>query len=112
MTFAEFWDAVSQVFSATDVIRLSLLVIILLLTGFLMPSYGSILNATALALLAFAGALYIRGLVDGGQDAVALARDNWNSFLALDGKTLFVYALSFAVVISAVFFLRNTMSRG
>jgi hypothetical protein len=112
MTFADLWDGILQVFSTTDMIRLSLLVLILLLTGFLMPSYGSILNATALALIAFAGALYIRGLIAGGQDAVALAQENWNSFLALDGKTLFVYALSFAVVISAVFLLRSTMSRG
>jgi hypothetical protein len=112
MSFGELWDAAVQVFSATDLIRLSLLVIILLLAGFLMPSFGSILNATALALVAFAAAMYVRSLMGGGQDAVGLAKSDWDSFLALDGKTLFVYALSFAVVISAVFFVRAMFSRG
>ena len=113
MSFNELWEAVLQIFSASDIIRLTLLVMVLLLAGFLMPSYGSILNATALALLAFAGALYVRSLMMGGdKDAVALAQDNWNLFLALDAKTLFVYALSFAVAISLVFFLRSAVSRG
>ena len=111
MSFSELWDAVLQIFSASDIIRLSLLVVILLLAGFLMPSYSAILNATALALLAFAAALYLRTLIGGDQDAVSLAQANWNEFLALDAKTLFVYALSFAVVISAVFFLRSMVSR-
>ena len=112
MSFNELWEAVLQIFSASDIIRLTLLVMVLLLAGFLMPSFGSILNATALALLAFAGALYVRSLMSSEQDAVALAQDNWNQFLALDAKTLFVYALSFAVAISLVFFLRSAVSRG
>ena len=112
MSFGELWDAAVQVFSATDLIRLSLLLIILLLAGFLMPSFSSILNATALALVAFVAAMYVRALIGGGQDAVGLAKSDWNSFLALDGKTFFVYALSFAVVISAVFFVRSMISRG
>lgn len=112
MSFGELWDAVLNVFNATDLIRLALMVIILALAGFLMPSFSSILNATALALVTFVAAIYVRALLGGGQDAMGLAKSDWNAFLALDGKTLFVYALSFAVAISAVFFIRSLINRG
>jgi hypothetical protein len=105
------WDAMLAVFSAADLIRLTLLVIILLLAGFLMPSISKIINATVVALAAFAGALYLRGLIAGDEDPVSLARTSWHSLLALDAKTLLAYALSFALTISLVFFLRIVIDR-
>ncbi len=112
MSLSDLWNAALQIFSSADMIRLALLVVILILAGFLMPSFGSILNATFLALVAFVAAMYMRGLLDQGQDPMGLAKSDWNAFLGLDGKTLFVYALSFAVIISAVFFVRSAIRRG
>ena len=106
MDLSELWGAMLQVFSATDLIRLTLLVIILLLAGFLMPSYGAIFRATALALVAFAAVLYLRGLIAGSDAAVS-----WNDLLALKAETLLVYALTFAAAISVVFFARSMVDR-
>jgi hypothetical protein len=111
MSLADLLNAALQIFSAGDLIRLALLAAILILTGFLMPSFGSILNATFLALVAFVAAMYVRGLLTQGQDPMGLAKSDWNAFLGLDGKTLFVYALSFAIIISAVFFVRTAIRR-
>lgn len=111
MSIADFWNAALAVFSTEDVIRLVILAVILIVTGVLMPSIGSILNATFLALLAFVVALYLRSLTQGGADAMGLVKSDWNAFLGLDGKTLFVYALSFAIIITAVYFVRSIISR-
>jgi hypothetical protein len=112
MSIADLWNAALAVFSTADVIRLVILAAVLIVSGFLMPSFGSILNATFLALVAFVVALYVRSLTAGGQDAMGLIKSDWNAFLTLDGKTLFVYALSFAVIITVVFFIRSIVSRG
>ena len=82
MSIADFWDAALAVFSATDVIRLVILVVILLVAGLLMPSFGTILNATLVALVAFVVALYLRWLSSRRGGCHGARQADWNAFLA------------------------------
>jgi len=109
--FEDILNVVIGVFSTEDMIQLGVLLAVMLLAGLFMPNIGSIVTTTFVALVLFALAMFVRGVVLDGQDAATLAEMDWQNFLALEVKVLFAYAVAFAVVISVVFFVRSLVSR-
>lgn len=103
----DIWHSMHGIVASADVVTLVIMAVIALGAGFMMQSFGSIVTTTFVALLAFALAGYVRAVTAGGQNAAAYAQTDWHGFLGLQMLTLVAYALTFAVVIAVVHFVRS-----
>lgn len=100
-----------QIFSTGDLIRLGIIAGAIIIAGVAMPSFGSLLNFTALALVLFVGGTYARALALNGALPGDLAREDWHKFLSMDGRHLLTYAVSFAILVAVVRILRGLVVR-
>lgn len=106
----DIWNSIHGIITSADVITLVIMGVIALAAGFTMQSLSSIVTTTFMALLAFALAGYVRAVVM-GQNAAAYAQTDWHGFLSLQMLTLLAYAITFAIVIGIVHFVRSLVFR-
>ncbi|HEY3636704.1 MAG TPA: hypothetical protein VGK90_01035 [Rhizomicrobium sp.] len=95
---------VASAFSAFDAYTYVILVLISIGAAFTMRSMGSIVTATIAALVVFATAIFLRGLVSTGftsSATVSMVHDYWAALLTLQFAMLCVYALVSGTIIAA-----------
>jgi hypothetical protein len=109
----ELWNMAVQIFSTDDWVRLVIIAVIVIAGGFFMSSFGQLLNTTVLALIVFVIATMVRAeMAPDAPDFGTLLQQDWDTFLAMDVKTLLVWFLSFAVLIAIVHGIRSLVFRG
>jgi hypothetical protein len=108
----DLWHSVLAIATSGDYVSLGIMAIIALAAGFAMQDFGSLITATVGALTIFAIAIYVRAIVSvKGASAAALAQSDWHNLLGVTFHTLLAYAISFAIVISAVRIVRTLVGR-
>src|ERR1700722_15316324 len=108
----DLWHSVMGIVTSGDYVTLGIIVVIALAFGFVMQEFGSLVTATVGALAIFALALYLRALFSvKGASAGALAQSDWHNLLGVTFHTLLAYAVTFALVISAVRIVRTLINR-
>jgi hypothetical protein len=107
----DIWNTIHGIAVSTPIPMLAVAVVIMLVAGFVMHSFESILTTTVLALIAFALAGYVMAVTVGGHNASAYATEDWNAFLGLHMLTLIAYLVIFAVAIGVVHLVRSLVMR-
>ncbi len=107
----EIWNAIHAIVMSADMITLGIAIVVVLVAGFVMEGFNSIISATLVALIGFALLGYVRAVTLGKQEAVAFANTDWHNFLGLPMITLVAYAVLFAVLIAVVHFVRSAVLR-
>ena len=109
----DIWHAVQGIVMSSDWITLVIMAVIALGAGFLMQSFVALPVTTAVALIAFGLAGYVRAVTLGKQNAAAFAGTDWQAFLNLQIKLLLPYFVLFLVAIAVAHALRMvTLGRG
>ena len=106
----DIWNTVHAIILSSGMVALIMMAVIALAAGFMMQSFNSIVTTTFVALLAFALTSYAYAVARGA-NAAASAQADWHSFLDLHMLTLVAYALTFAVAIGIVHFVRSLIIR-
>jgi hypothetical protein len=106
----DIWSAVHGIIATSGMVPLILMAVIAVAAGFMMQNFSSILSATVIAMLAFALATYAYAVARGAS-AAASAQADWHNFLDLHMLTLVAYAVTFAVAIGVVHFVRSLVLR-
>ena len=106
----DIWSAVHGIITTSGMVPLILMAVIAVAAGFMMQNFSSILSATVIAMLAFALATYAYAVARGAS-AAASAQADWHNFLDLHMLTLVAYAVTFAVAIGVVHFVRSLVLR-
>lgn len=109
----EIWNAIHAIIigAVADPITLGIMIVVVLGAGFMMQGMESLLNATLIALLAFALLGYVRMVTLNKQPAGAYAVTDWHSFATTPALTLLSYALIFALGIAIVNTVRSLVMR-
>jgi len=106
----DIWNAVHAIIASSGMVALITMAVIAVAGGFMMQSFNSIITTTVVALLAFALATYAYAVARGA-NAAASAQADWHNFLDLHMMTLLAYAITFAVAIAVVHFVRSLVIR-
>jgi len=93
----DIWHAIHDILFGADWKTLAVMAVIALGAGYLMQSFGSVLNTTLVALIAFALVEYVMTITLGKQDASSTATTDWKAFQDLHMLSLLAYSLIFAV---------------
>lgn len=109
-TLLDAWYSILPAFSSFDPVTYTMMALIVVGGGLMMPNIASIINATLAALMIFALALFARTALV-AQDAATLARADWNDLLAMPVHTLSTYVLVFGVAIAMIYGLRNLATK-
>ncbi|MEJ0028205.1 MAG: hypothetical protein WDN01_19425 [Rhizomicrobium sp.] len=96
----DIWHAIHDVVLSSDWKTLAIMAVIALGAGYLMQSFGSVVSATVVALVAFALVEYAVAITIGKQNASAYATADWKAFQELHMLTLLAYGVIFAVAIA------------
>lgn len=89
-------DILAPPFSTFDAYTFLMMILVGIGAAFTMRSIGSLVTATIAALVVFATAIFVRGVVSTGfstGDAVSLVRNDWTALWTLQFGTLCIYAL-------------------
>lgn len=94
-----------------DWVGLAIIVVIAVAAGMLVQHASAILSATVGALVIFALATFVRGVMSvKNANASAIAQSDWNHLLKLPVHDLIVYAIAFAVLIAIVHVIRQVVA--
>jgi hypothetical protein len=108
----DLWHSVMGIVTSGDYVTLGIIVVIALAIGFVMQEFSSLITATIGALAIFVIAIYVRALVSvKGAGASALAQSDWHNLLGVTFHTVLAYAITFAIVITAVRLVRSLINR-
>ena len=88
-------------FGSFDGFTYAIMAIIVVGAAFMMPSMAAIVTATCGALFIFGSSLFLRAVM-ASKDASAEASADWNYTLALELRTVLVYAAVFCLSIALV----------
>ena len=105
------WNAVASIFTASDLITLAIMAVIVLAAGFIMQGFDAIISTTIVALVLFGLAGYVRAVAMNGQNAAQLAESQWHGFLGLTMQTVLAYAIAFAIGIAVIHLIRSIVAR-
>jgi hypothetical protein len=95
----DIWHAVQAIVLSGDWKMLAIMAVIALAAGYTMPSLGSVLSTTVIALVAFALVEYALAITIGKQSPAGYAAADWEAFKHLAMLTLLAYGVVFAVAI-------------
>ncbi len=107
----DIWHAVQAIVLSGDWMRLGIMAVIAIGAGVMMQSFGSIVNTTLVALIAFSLVEYALAITVGKQNAAAYANADWLAFQNLHMLTLLAYALLFGVAIGIAHGIRTAIGR-
>ncbi|HEX4159837.1 MAG TPA: hypothetical protein VHY79_15330 [Rhizomicrobium sp.] len=99
----DFGSVFSPAFGTFDAYTVLMLVFVGIGAAFTMRSIGSIVTATIAALVVFATAIFMRGVVSTGfstGEAASLIHNDWTVLWTMQFGTLCVYALVVAFIIA------------
>lgn len=107
----EMWDIVMRVFGSADTISLVIMLVVVVGAGMALGGFGRIVQVTVGALVIF-GLLRLAYTITQGAEATALPSTAWNDLKVMSVGDLTVMFLAFAILISVVHLIRNTVGAG
>lgn len=107
----DMWDIVMSVFT-TDSISLIIMLLVVVAAGMILGEFGRIIQVTVGA-LAIYGLLRLGYSLSQGAEPATLPSTAWGGLKMMTVGELVVYFIAFAIVITVVHVIRNTVaSRG
>ncbi len=104
----EVWDIVMRVFGGADSISLVIMLVVVVGAGLALGQWNRIVQVTVGA-LAIVGLLRLAYSLTQGAEPTALPTTAWNDLKVMSVGDLVVYFLAFAIIISIVHVIRNTV---
>ena len=102
----EMWDIVMKVFGGADAISLVIMLLVVVMFGLMLRSFGDIITLTVSALIVY-GLARLAYTVYQGADPGSLAGTAWQDLKAMAVGDLVVYFLAFAIVMGVVSAIRS-----
>lgn len=102
---------VSRVFGGADTISLLIMLVVVVAAGMLLGEWRRIVQVTVGALVLF-GLVKLGYSITQGANPVALPTTAWNDLKVMSVGDLTVYFLAFAIVITVVHIIRNSVGSG
>ncbi len=102
---------VSRVFGGADTISLLIMLVVVVAAGLQLGEWRRIVQVTVGALVLF-GLVKLAYSITQGANAVALPTTAWNDLKVMSVGDLTVYFLAFAIVITVVHIIRNSVGSG
>ena len=107
----EMWDIVMRVFGGADTISLVIMLLVVVLFGLMLRSFGDIITLTVSALIVY-GLARLAYTVYTGADPGTLANTAWNNLKVMTVGDLVVYFLAFAILMGVISTIRSMVARG
>ena len=107
----EMLGIVQRVFSGADTISLLIMLVVIVAAGLQLGSWGRIVQVTVGALVIY-GLVKLGYSVTQGANPTALPTTAWNDLKVMSVGDLTVYFLAFAIVITVVHIIRNSVGSG
>jgi hypothetical protein len=102
---------VSRVFGSADTISLLIMLIVVVAAGMQLGNWGRIVQVTVGALVLY-GLVKLGYSITQGANPIALPTTAWNDLKVMSVGDLTVYFLAFAIVITVVHIIRNSVGSG
>ena len=107
----EMLGIVQRVFGEADSISLLIMLVVVVAGGLALREWGRIIQVTIGALVMY-GLLRLGYTITQGANPVALPTTAWSGLKVMTVGDLVVYFLAFAIVITVVHIIRNTVNSG
>ena len=104
----EMWNIVMKVFGGADTISLVIMLVVVVASGMVLRQMGRIIQVTFWSLVVF-GLLRLAYSLTKGADPASLPTTAWADLKVMSVGDLTVYFLAFAIVISIVHTIRNSV---
>ncbi len=108
--FNDMWDIVMKVFGSADTISLVIMLLVVVLFGLMLRSFGDVITLTVSALIVY-GLARLAYSVYQGADPGSLAGTAWGNLKVMSVGDLVVYFLAFAIVMGVVSAIRSVAGR-
>jgi len=102
----DMWDIVMRVFGGADSVSLIIMLLVVVLFGLMLRSFGDVITLTVSALIVY-GLARLAYSVYQGADPGSLAGTAWGNLKVMTVGDLVVYFLAFAIVMGVVSLLRG-----
>lgn len=107
----EMWNMVATIFGGADSVSLIIMLLVVVAAGLVLGGLGRIVQVTVGA-LAIYGLLKLGYSLTQGVEASTLPTTAWNDLKMMSVGDLVVYFLAFAIVISAIHYVRRAVGSG
>jgi hypothetical protein len=107
----EMLGIVQRVFGSADTISLLIMLVVVVAAGLQLGSWGRIVQVTVGALVIY-GLVKLAYSITQGANPTALPTTAWNDLKIMSVGDLTVYFLAFAIVITVVHIIRNSVGSG
>jgi hypothetical protein len=107
----EMLGIVQRVFGGADTISLLIMLVVVVAAGLQLGSWGRIVQVTVGALVIY-GLVKLAYSITQGANPTALPTTAWNDLKVMSVGDLTVYFLAFAIVITVVHIIRNSVGSG
>ena len=102
----DMYDIVMRVFGGADTVSLIIMLLVVVLFGLMLRSFGDVITLTVSALIVY-GLARLAWSVYQGADPGSLAGTAWGNLKVMSVGDLVVYFLAFAIVMGIVSILRS-----
>ena len=102
----DMWDIVMRVFGSADSVSLVIMLLVVVLFGLMLRSFGDVITLTVSALVVY-GLARLGYSVYQGADPAALAGTAWGNLKVMPVGDLVVYFLAFAIVMGIISLIRS-----
>jgi hypothetical protein len=106
----EMWDIVMRVFGSADTVSLVIMLLVVVMFGLMLRSFGDIITLTVSALIVY-GLARLAYSIFQGADPGSLAGTAWGNLKAMPVGDLVVYFLAFAIVMGIISAIRSMVAR-
>ncbi len=106
----DMWDIVMRVFGSADTVSLVTMLLVVVLFGLMLRSFGDVITLTVSALIVY-GLARLAYSVYQGADPSALAGTAWGNLKVMPVGDLVVYFLAFAIVMGIISVIRSVVAR-
>jgi len=107
----EMWDIVMRVFGGADTVSLVIMLLVVVMFGLMLRSFGDIITLTVSALIVY-GLARLAYSVYQGANPGDLAGTAWNNLKVMSVGDLVVYFLAFAIVMGIISAIRSMVGSG
>lgn len=107
----DMWNIVMSVFGGADTVSLIIMLLVVVASGMMLGQLGRLVQVTFWSLICF-GLIRLAYSVVKGADPMALPTTAWTSLKGMSVGDLTVYFLAFAIVISIVHTIRQSVGSG
>ncbi|MFP3943871.1 MAG: hypothetical protein ACLFWF_08260 [Alphaproteobacteria bacterium] len=109
----DIWNNIDQVFLQGDYWSIGIAVVVALIAGFIMTSFGHIINTTFGALVVYGLAQVVRNVIEAGSDTsiTTTIGNSWDNFMSVTMGAFVAYFIAFFVVITVFYIIFSAIKR-